>query len=90
MKVVYDERFTKTYTQQQSEIIVVSAGFDRHEADWGRMLTTEDYATIGHLVRRYAQRACQGRRFGVLEGGYNPPGLGDERQVPAGRYVLTG
>ena len=76
MKVVYDERFTKTYTQHESEIIAVSAGFDRHEADWGRMLTTEDYATTGHLVKRYAQRACQGRRFGVLEGGYNHLVLG--------------
>ncbi len=62
--------------QHQSEIIAVSAGFDRHEADWGRMLTTDDYATIGGLVKGYAQRACQGRRFGVLEGGYNHQVLG--------------
>ena len=63
-------------TQHEAEIIAISAGFDRHEADWGRMLTTKDYATIGKLVKAFAERACQGRRYGVLEGGYNHQVLG--------------
>ena len=54
----------------------MSAGFDRHEADWGRLLKTEDYEAIGRMVRGFAQRSCRGRRFGVLEGGYNHQVLG--------------
>jgi acetoin utilization deacetylase AcuC-like enzyme len=34
-------------------------------------LTTEDYRTIGGIVKQYALKNCSGRRFGVLEGGYN-------------------
>ena len=58
------------------EIIGVSAGFDRHEKDWGGLLKTEDYLTIGKWVKDYSLNRCQGRRFGVLEGGYNHSVLG--------------
>ena len=58
------------------EIIAVSAGFDRHEEDWGGLLATEDYRAIGKMVKEHALRRCQGRRFGVLEGGYNHAVLG--------------
>lgn len=57
-------------------VLAVSAGFDRHIDDWGGELTTEDYGTIGRLVKRSAERNCQGRRFAVLEGGYNHSVLG--------------
>jgi acetoin utilization deacetylase AcuC-like enzyme len=58
------------------DIIAVSAGFDRHEEDWGGLLTTEDYLTIGKWVKEQSLIHCQGRRFGVLEGGYNHSVLG--------------
>lgn len=58
------------------EIVAVSAGFDRHQEDWGGLLTTEDYRAIGELVKEHARLRCQGRRFGVLEGGYNHAVLG--------------
>jgi len=58
------------------QILAVSAGFDRHEEDWGRMLKTDDYRTIGKLVKDASQNICQGRRFAVLEGGYNHQVLG--------------
>jgi len=58
------------------EIIAVSAGFDRHEDDWGGLLATEDYFTIGKRVKEQSRLRCQGRRFGVLEGGYNHAVLG--------------
>ena len=58
------------------DIIAVSAGFDRHEEDWGGLLTTRDYLTIGKLVKEQSLIRCQGRRFGVLEGGYNHSVLG--------------
>ncbi len=58
------------------DILAVSAGFDRHEEDWGGMLHTRDYGTIGEMVKEAAHRVCGGRRFGVLEGGYNHAVLG--------------
>ncbi|MBN1691515.1 MAG: histone deacetylase family protein [Dehalococcoidia bacterium] len=60
----------------QADMIAVSAGFDRHVEDWGRLLTTEDYRTIGGIVKEYALNNCKGGRFGVLEGGYNHSVLG--------------
>ncbi|MDS4059871.1 MAG: pyridoxal-dependent decarboxylase [Candidatus Contendobacter sp.] len=61
------------------EIVAVSAGFDRRERDWGGLLATpgrEDYRAIGESVEEHARLRCQGRRFGVLEGGYNHAVLG--------------
>ena len=58
------------------DIIAVSAGFDRHKDDWGGMLETEDYKKIGKIVKKYAEKKCNGRRFAVLEGGYNHKVLG--------------
>jgi len=57
-------------------ILAVSAGFDRHVEDWGGQLTTNDYRTIGALVKEAAEKHCQGRRFAVMEGGYNYHVLG--------------
>jgi len=59
-----------------ADVVAVSAGFDRHEHDWGGLLTTEDYESIGRLVKGFAERACHGSRYGVLEGGYNHTVLG--------------
>lgn len=62
--------------EREADIIAVSAGFDRHEEDWGGQLTTEDYRDIGKRVKDFSERACRGRRYGVLEGGYNHDVLG--------------
>ncbi len=58
-----------------ADMIAVSAGFDNHEADWGGLLATEDYTTMGRLVREAARRNGGGC-FGILEGGYNHAVLG--------------
>ncbi len=58
------------------DILALSAGFDRHEQDWGGMLRTEDYGTIGEMIKEFAKGKCGGRRFAVLEGGYNHSVLG--------------
>ena len=63
------------------DLVAISAGFDRHELDWGGLLTTEDYRIIGKLVKEYALSVCQGRRYGVLEGGYNHSVLGRNVQA---------
>jgi len=57
-------------------MVAVSAGFDRHEQDWGGMLKTEDYFVIGKMIKEFSERVCNGRRFAVLEGGYNHTVLG--------------
>ncbi len=53
----------------------VSAGFDYHVEDCGGLLTTEDYFTLGQMVRTAARRQAAGC-FGILEGGYNHDVLG--------------
>jgi len=67
---------TALRTERPFEIIGVSAGFDRHEKDWGGLLKTEDYRDIGRWVKEVSLERCRGRRFGVLEGGYNHSVLG--------------
>lgn len=67
---------TSLRTERPFDIIGVSAGFDRHEEDWGGLLKTEDYRQIGQWVKEISLERCQGRRFGVLEGGYNHSVLG--------------
>lgn len=56
-------------------IIGVSAGFDNHVDDWGGLLTTEDYYTIGKMVYERSRELGCGC-FGILEGGYNHDVLG--------------
>ena len=58
-----------------ADLIGVSAGFDNHLEDWGGLLRTEDYRTIGQAVRQAAVRN-RGGCFGILEGGYNHSVLG--------------
>jgi acetoin utilization deacetylase AcuC-like enzyme len=57
------------------DLIGISAGFDNHRDDWGRLLLTEDYSKIGKLVKAAALRNAGGC-FAVLEGGYNHQVLG--------------
>lgn len=58
-----------------ADIIGISAGFDNHKDDWGNVLRTEDYETIGQEVRAAALRNGGGC-FAILEGGYNHRILG--------------
>ncbi len=57
------------------DMIGISAGFDHHEEDWGGLLKTQDYKTMGRMVRD-AALACSGGCFAILEGGYNHNVLG--------------
>ena len=66
-------RFLESRT---ADLIAVSAGFDRHEDDWGGQLKTADYEEIGKLVKEFSERTCKGRRYALLEGGYNHSVLG--------------
>lgn len=57
------------------DVIAVSAGFDAHVDDWGKMLRTEDYREMGRMVHAACLRMGAGS-FGLLEGGYNHDVLG--------------
>jgi len=74
---VFMQRLARELGEEKGyDILAVSAGFDRHVDDWGGELTTEDYRTIGELAKAASARVCKGRRFAVLEGGYNHSVLG--------------
>ncbi len=53
------------------DIFVASAGFDQGIDDWGHLLHPEDYTELGRLMREYSEKLCKGRRYALLEGGYN-------------------
>ena len=58
------------------DIIAASAGFDEYVNDWGGKLTTGAYREIGRMIKGFSQKHCQGRRYALLEGGYNYMDLG--------------
>ena len=58
------------------DIIVASAGFDEYEDDWGSNLSTDAFRDIGRLMYEFAKKRCEGRRYALLEGGYNFEDLG--------------
>jgi len=61
---------------RECDIVAVSAGFDRHKEDWGGMLETEDYRKAAEIIKEFSEERCSGRRYAVLEGGYNHAVLG--------------
>lgn len=71
----YLEEVEKALHAVEADVIAVSAGFDNHVNDWGGLLYTEDYRTMGRWVRQAAVRNSGGC-YGVLEGGYNHNVLG--------------
>jgi acetoin utilization deacetylase AcuC-like enzyme len=71
----YLEAIAKELQKQESDIVGISAGFDNHKDDWGGLLETEDYTTIGKMVRERCDKNSCGY-FAILEGGYNHQVLG--------------
>lgn len=57
------------------DIFASSAGFDQGVDDWGGLLSEDDYFELGRLMREYSKKLCAGRRFALLEGGYNHQAL---------------
>jgi acetoin utilization deacetylase AcuC-like enzyme len=58
------------------DVFVASAGFDEGIEDWGHKLYPEDYTRLGELMKDHSERICEGRRYALLEGGYNHSVLG--------------
>ncbi|MEM6331707.1 MAG: hypothetical protein AAF790_15860, partial [Planctomycetota bacterium] len=61
------------------DLVLLSAGFDAHRQDpVGSLdLETEDFADLTTIAMDVAATHAGGRLVSVLEGGYNPPVLGD-------------
>jgi acetoin utilization deacetylase AcuC-like enzyme len=61
------------------ELLLVSAGFDAHEADplAGLEVTTEGYRSLAELIRAWAVTHSRGRTVWALEGGYDLRALSD-------------
>jgi acetoin utilization deacetylase AcuC-like enzyme len=57
------------------DIFTASAGFDQGIDDWGGLLYPEDYTALGSLMKEYSEKLCKGRRYALLEGGYNHSAL---------------
>ena len=58
------------------DIIAASAGFDQGLYDWGNLLSENEYREIGRLMKEYSLELCRGRRYALLEGGYNHDVMG--------------
>lgn len=71
----YLDEVQRALSQTDADVIAVSAGFDHHVNDWGGLLYTSDYTTMGKWVREAALRNGGGC-YGILEGGYNHNVLG--------------
>lgn len=66
-------REVENYMENLSDIdiFVASAGFDQGIEDWGHLLHPDDYFKLGELMKQYSEKLCKGRRYALLEGGYN-------------------
>jgi acetoin utilization deacetylase AcuC-like enzyme len=87
---LFESVFLPVLEQYQPELLLVSAGFDPHEADplGGMGVTERGFAAMCCALNDFAARACQGRIVLLLEGGYDLGGL--SRSVHACLEVLTG
>ena len=83
----YLEQFETMLTQAaekcKPELVLLSAGFDAHEADpIGSLgLETEDYEPLTKLVMQVAKSHCGGKLVSLLEGGYNLQALAESVEV---------
>jgi acetoin utilization deacetylase AcuC-like enzyme len=74
-RTVYLKAVADQLATAHMDIIGVSAGFDNHMLDWGQLLSTEDYQSLGRMVWETCRRLGVGC-FALLEGGYNHQVLG--------------
>jgi acetoin utilization deacetylase AcuC-like enzyme len=71
----YIEDVARSLLDAKVDIVGISAGFDNHRRDWGGLLETGDYRTIGEMVRHACDRSGAAY-FAILEGGYRKKVLG--------------
>jgi acetoin utilization deacetylase AcuC-like enzyme len=69
----FESRVVPALREHRPELIVVSAGYDAHEADplAELRLSTDTYAQVAARLAALAGEMCDGRMVWVLEGGYD-------------------
>ena len=73
----YIEKFTDVMEERVNqfvpEFIIISAGFDIYKKDpiGGLNLNINDFGILTEIVRKSAERHCEGRVVSCLEGGYH-------------------
>jgi acetoin utilization deacetylase AcuC-like enzyme len=72
------------------DLILISAGFDAHEADplGGMRVSHVGYAALASQILQIAEDSCGGKAVFALEGGYNLPNL--ERAIASVLEVMVG
>ncbi|MDQ2975326.1 MAG: histone deacetylase [Acidobacteriota bacterium] len=76
---MFDAALTEMSGKFTPDLIIISAGFDSHNADpLGQLLLEdEDFISLTRTVKDWANEACNGRIVSCLEGGYNLQTLGE-------------
>jgi acetoin utilization deacetylase AcuC-like enzyme len=76
---MFDAALEEIGAKFKPDFIIISAGFDSHEADpLGQLkLEDEDFVMMTRAVKQWAADACGGRVVSAMEGGYNLETLGE-------------
>ena len=76
---MFDTALEEISAKFKPDLIIISAGFDAHEADpLGQLkLEDEDFVLMTRAVKQWARDVCQGRIVSSMEGGYNLDTLGE-------------
>ena len=79
MRATYDAQVWPIIERFQPQLIIISAGFDAHEADPLANLnwSTEDFVWLTRKICDLASEHCEGRVVSTLEGGYDLRALAD-------------
>ncbi len=72
-KRVFEDELVAAALSFEPDFVLISAGFDAGEEDTlgGMEVTAEGFAELTGIVKRIAERCCEGRLVSILEGGYN-------------------
>ncbi len=89
-RAVFDDVFLPIADAFEPDVVIVSAGFDPHEADpiGGMRVTERGFAAMTSRMQGLADQVAQGRLVMLLEGGYHLGGLA--RSVHACTEILAG
>lgn len=77
-RYAWGEKLLPALSDFAPELIIISAGFDGHQADplGGLLLQEDDFAWVTREIMAVADDICHGRIVSLLEGGYNLDALG--------------
>ncbi|HJZ79286.1 MAG TPA: histone deacetylase [Pyrinomonadaceae bacterium] len=75
----FDSAIEEIAAKFTPDLVIISAGFDAHEADpLGQLLLSDaDFVLLTRVVKQWADETCGGRVVSCMEGGYNLETLGE-------------